>query len=265
MALGLGLGGCTSIPKAWSWLQPEKTVAVRSIVTPTTFGAQTSIDRAYEAASREIEARRYGRALELLQYARDVAPSDVRVLNALGVVYDKLGRFELSARYYADALKSEPGSPIVLANVKYSTLLQGRYLALQEDAGGLVAVAQPATPPAPILAAAAPGLHLAQSVITPRTAPLLVGRRLNIVAGIAAADSATRLRDQLVARGWSVAREIETVRAPQVHSLIEFPAQHREAALALARTLPFEARLVDCKSTCQGLVIVLGGTMRWKS
>ena len=30
---------------------------------------------------------------------------DIRVLNAFGVVYDKLGRFDLSARYYDEAME----------------------------------------------------------------------------------------------------------------------------------------------------------------
>ena len=40
----------------------------------------------------------YGRALEYLQAAKAKDPRNVRALNALGVVYDKLGRFDLSAR-----------------------------------------------------------------------------------------------------------------------------------------------------------------------
>ena len=57
----------------------------------------------YENAVTAINARHYALALEYLQAARAQKPDDVRVLTAFGVVYDKLGRFDLSARYYAQA------------------------------------------------------------------------------------------------------------------------------------------------------------------
>ena len=47
------------------------------------------------------------------------------MLNAFGVVYDKLGRFDLSARYYAQAKAIAPRSMIVLGNIAYSHALQG--------------------------------------------------------------------------------------------------------------------------------------------
>ena len=75
---------------------------------------------------RAITDRDYGRALDYLQAARDLQANDVRVLNAFGVVYDMLGRFDLSARYYAQALAADPQSAIVLKNVAYSHVLQGR-------------------------------------------------------------------------------------------------------------------------------------------
>jgi hypothetical protein len=82
-------------------------------------------DRFYESAVSAITARDYGRALDYLQEARDRDPRNVKVLNALGVVYDKLGRFDLSARYYAQARSVEPESRIVAENVGYSRILQG--------------------------------------------------------------------------------------------------------------------------------------------
>lgn len=84
-----------------------------------------AVDRLYDRAAQAIEARDYALALDLLQLAAQRAPSDVRVLNAQGVVYDKLGRFDLSGRYYARALKVDPSSPIVAHNMAYSARLQG--------------------------------------------------------------------------------------------------------------------------------------------
>ena len=50
-------------------------------------------DSYYASATAAIGRRDYAEALELLQAARERAsPDDVRVLNAFGVIYDKLGR-----------------------------------------------------------------------------------------------------------------------------------------------------------------------------
>ena len=84
------------------------------------------VDRLYARAADAIRARDYALALEVLQIAAARAPADARVLNAQAVVYDKLGRFDLSARYYARALAADPGSAIVAHNMAYSARLSGR-------------------------------------------------------------------------------------------------------------------------------------------
>jgi hypothetical protein len=79
----------------------------------------------YQGAATAIDARDYALALDFLQTARQKQPGDIRVLNAFGVVYDKLGRFDLSARYYAQAKAIDPDSPVVQKNIAYSQVLQG--------------------------------------------------------------------------------------------------------------------------------------------
>jgi tetratricopeptide (TPR) repeat protein len=83
------------------------------------------VNRLYARAADAIRARDYALALDLLQVAAARAPGDVRVLNAQGVVYDELGRFDLSGRYYARALQADPNSAIVANNIAYSARLQG--------------------------------------------------------------------------------------------------------------------------------------------
>ena len=80
----------------------------------------------YQDAVQAVGQRDYARALDLLQAARARQPDDARVWNAFGVVYDKLGRFDLSPRYYAKAEALDPGSPIVANNRSYSRLMQGK-------------------------------------------------------------------------------------------------------------------------------------------
>jgi Flp pilus assembly protein TadD len=80
----------------------------------------------YQDAVKAVGQRDYARALDLLQAARARRPDDARVWNAFGVVYDKLGRFDLSPRYYAKAEALDPGSAIVATNRAYSALMQGK-------------------------------------------------------------------------------------------------------------------------------------------
>src|SRR6185312_11677561 len=82
-------------------------------------------DALYESAVTAINERDYARALDYLQEAKAKDPRNIKALNALGVVYDKLGRFDLSARYYAQAREIDPTSRVVVANLDYSRALQG--------------------------------------------------------------------------------------------------------------------------------------------
>ena len=114
-----GAAGCTPFRDA------PPPVDVRAVETQ--LGETVAPDDPYyQTAVRAISLRDYARALDYLQAARQKQPDDVRVLNAFGVVYDKLGRFDLSARYYSDAKKLDPASPIVAANQAYSAVLQAR-------------------------------------------------------------------------------------------------------------------------------------------
>lgn len=106
-----------------SWLGGEeiKVTPVSKMSGLTT----ESRDPLYESAVNAINERDYGRALDYLQEFKARNPGNIKALNALGVVYDKLGRFDLSARYYAQARAVDPNSRVVAANVNYSKALQG--------------------------------------------------------------------------------------------------------------------------------------------
>jgi tetratricopeptide (TPR) repeat protein len=128
--LGLGLTACAHLPRGRLWLaflphSPPR-VSVRPVL-PTAAGPMLPVDEGlYRDAASAINQRDYATALDLLEAARDRDPRDPRVLNAFGVVYDKLGRFDLSTEYYAQAETLDPGSPIVANNRNYSLLLQGK-------------------------------------------------------------------------------------------------------------------------------------------
>jgi Tfp pilus assembly protein PilF len=90
--------GCTSLPN-WGFHRP-RFVSIRPIAPPPSAEpAQAARSAYYQSAVRAIDQRDYALALDLLQAARARDPRDAAVVNAFGVVYDKLGRFDLSARY----------------------------------------------------------------------------------------------------------------------------------------------------------------------
>src|SRR5258706_1736209 len=157
-----GLAACTS-------LFGGEEVKVRPIENMSSLTGAPQ-DRFYESAVSAINARDYGRALDYLQAARDRDPHNVKALNALGVVYDKLGRFDLSARYYAQARAIEPESRIVAENTGYSKVLQGLL-----NPGRQVAVATIELPPdlnnsspeQPTMVISAPAAVVARTVSPP--------------------------------------------------------------------------------------------------
>ena len=141
-ALLPSLCGCVVWRGVANLVRPGPQVAeVRAAPAPGLVApAPTAVaDRLYARAADAIRARDYALALDLLQVAAARAPADVRVLNAQAVIYDKLGRFDLSARYYARALAVDPSSPIVAHNMAYSARLSGRAV----DTGPLLAGGPP--------------------------------------------------------------------------------------------------------------------------
>lgn len=122
-ALALALGACASFPHRThtAKLEVRPHPLAEQVITP-----EARASAYYQDARSAIERREYATALQLLQAARDVKADDVRVLNGFGVVYDKLGRFDLSARYYAQAQALDPTSSVVANNMAYSAWLQDR-------------------------------------------------------------------------------------------------------------------------------------------
>jgi Flp pilus assembly protein TadD len=115
----LSLAACEHFPRV---AHNQKLKAIPSDM-PRDSG-ETVVDRLYAQAVRAIDRREYDTALDILQLAGRANTNDPRVFNALGVIYDKLGRFDLSTRYYDLAEKADPGSKVVAMNRRYSLVLQ---------------------------------------------------------------------------------------------------------------------------------------------
>jgi Flp pilus assembly protein TadD len=143
-ALLAGLGGCAHFPQKLASLF-GRTQPVSANVGQV--GPYSAEDRLYADAVAAIDKRHYGEALDLLQVARDSRPSDPRVLTAMGVVYDKLGRFDLSDRYYDQAEQADPGSRIVAMDRRYSMMLRNAGQSAEHmDSGPALAQAQLVAP-----------------------------------------------------------------------------------------------------------------------
>jgi hypothetical protein len=163
--LMLSTGACALLPHRHHWVKMTP-------VPPAPAQQQAAADEAYyQDATRAITNREYGRALELLQAARARKADDVRVINAFAVVYDKLGRFDLSARYYAQAEALDPGSPILAQNLAYSALLQARSVAPFTPALAQAAPVTVAPTTAVALAAPPAAVTLAASLAAPVLTP----------------------------------------------------------------------------------------------
>lgn len=248
-----GLGGCAQASKLLSFLHlksSEPKLAIRPMETPVEL--ETVIapeDRMYARAKQAIEARDYATALDLLQMARQRSPNDGRVLNAMGVVYDKLGRFDLSRRYYEQALALQPNSPTVMANIEYSSKLQAYSTTLREEPGGLGLAASPTIQ----LAGATPARRSSQ--------PLTLGSSIRIVDASGQAGLARGVQRRLVAKGWSVEADPQHGGARDM-TVIVFKAEHRRVAQALAHTLPFRTTLQACTQDCAGIRLVVGANAR---
>jgi tetratricopeptide (TPR) repeat protein len=235
----------------------------------------------YERAATAINDRRYALALEYLQAARNQKPDDVRVLTAFGVIYDKLGRFDLSARYYSQAAALDPKSRIIAADMDYSRKLQGA------SGSGPVMVAAKAEPdqgpqiqtqaalatqvaPHPV-AAAEPhrdAVRTAQpqasrkdpiAPVLPATkAVFLTGHPLTIVDASGRGDTDKSVRTYLSGLGWSVAKS-DAIKLPaRPQTTIVYKESMITAAKALARTLSLPMHL-SASDTVEGLQLVLGG------
>ena len=242
-----GLVGCQYFPKATHWVK----MAPVPMTTPMA-GPYAHEDALYARGVTAINQRDYGLALDVLQLARQDRANDPRVLAAMGVVYDKLGRFDLSHRYYDLAEAADPESKVVAIDRSYSLVLQQRRGA--EPPAGATGLAE---------AAAVTRMAITNAAWRPvgltRTAtghPLIGGpvRILNATGRPAGAD---RVQAGLAARGWSVARVGAEARQASPITRLQFPPSAERIAAGLAHTLPFPVKLESC-ANCTRMELMIG-------
>ena len=274
--VSLSISGCALLPHGLQrharWA-PLSTISTPQDLMPA--------DGYYYSAKAAIQRRDYASALELLQAARSRRADDVRVLNAFGVVYDKLGRFDLSERYYAQAAAIDSASMIVAANQAYSRELQG-LVAAEAGRPVLAAASEPFTAPelassvspvrqaamGPTLVAAGPNVlrfQLASSGSGPFKVAVQPGSKLTFVNASGRSTGAEAVRVALAARGWSVPNSRVPTAPAQQSTSIRYAEADAVIARSLARTLPGSVRLISCGADCDGVRLEVGAdTTEWK-
>lgn len=272
---GVSVAACMPFLDGDFW-QSESKVEARAIQSDL----RSSIGY-YEKAVTAINDRRYALALEYLQAARNQKPDDVRVLTAFGVIYDKLGRFDLSARYYGQAAALDPKSRVIAADMDYSRRLQGisgsgpaavaaniapdhvpeslPQVAALPDTGSdpSLAMAETDRGPIPNVGGAS---HPADAHVPAKSAGkpvFLTGHPLTIVDASGRSDTEAPVRAYLSGLGWSLAKDTSKLPA-RTETRIVYKDTMVTAAKALARTLSLPMRLTASDSV-EGLQLVLGG------
>lgn len=245
--LSLGLAGCLQ------GLMPSHWVRTGPASTPWT-SLPPADPSDYDLALQAIDRGDYATALSTLQIARAHAPDDVRILNAFGVVYDKLGRFDLSARYYAQALKGAPNSEIILSNQKYSSALKNQSEFISE------AISKESTKirqnENEIIKTERPKDH--SDTQLKADYKIAYGKGVNIINSSGNQDRAELLRQRLQSLGWSVPESLADPAPAARKTTIIYPRGRRIVAQVLALTLYGRPALVDCLNRCSTISLTLG-------
>ncbi len=97
---------------------------IKPVGEPAT--ANMSSEAQFNKAKQHIALGNNALAIEILRRIKRHEPANVRVLNAMAVAYDRIGRFDVSRQYYEQAAGLDPNADYVISNLAYSLALQGR-------------------------------------------------------------------------------------------------------------------------------------------
>lgn len=138
-AAALAIAGCGG----------EGKLTIRSIASPTSTAGKSMPLRIAEAHSH-VARGNIGLALETFRKAARENPNSADALAGIAACYDRMGRFDLSRRYYESALALAPGDPHLLGALAMSLDMQGQRdeaaRVRSEISARLAEAAPPATP-----------------------------------------------------------------------------------------------------------------------
>ena len=266
-------------------------------VRPIGGNSAITADEAYAEGKRQLERGNIALAVDGFRKAVRRSPESVDAMNGLAVAYDRLGRFDLSRRFYELALAADPANAKVRHNLEISLRMQGRNgeaAALRaEGTGGTAAVAlatRPVPVPKPVVEPAREGPRVER--LSPQEIALVTiggaSRSVEVVlddpaprpparvsvpapAPVAAraAPSALVVMNAVGRKGQAGRlrrylagvgwREVAVGDSDQRlnRSVILFPRGGRASAERLAASLPFRPRTVESRRGAR-LVLLLG-------
>lgn len=111
-AIGLVVAGCSSTNNVGVAAKFTDPASVRPPAT--------------SLGNRHLQSGRYGSAIGYFSRRMAASGEDMEALKGLAIAYDKIGRFDLSRRYYQKALSLEPENVALLNNYGYSLMLQSK-------------------------------------------------------------------------------------------------------------------------------------------
>lgn len=239
--------------------------APRLDIKPMQRGAVSVTGDAYAEAKRQLEAGNVALAVDGFRRAVRQSPESVEALNGLAVAYDKLGRFDLSRRFYELALAADPTSAKVRHNMEVSLRIQGR-----AEQAQLAAAPEPAEPKRE-------GVRLERSSpqeivlvtrdmtgpkwIVPLDEPKVAeaskpAPALLVLNGVGRRGQAGRMRRYLAGVGW-VGASVGDARERVARSVVFYPRGARAAAESLTVKLPFRPRMIESPRG-RRIVLLLG-------
>jgi Flp pilus assembly protein TadD len=104
---------CSSLPN----------LELRPVPLAASEAPQTPFDAVYEQGKRHLAADRLGLAVVMFDQALAISPGSVIALNACGVAYDDLHRYEVAHAYYSRALQIDPDNTDTWNNMAVSAMM----------------------------------------------------------------------------------------------------------------------------------------------
>jgi Flp pilus assembly protein TadD len=136
-ALALSLAGCETDS---AWLSVFKNLPIGNTETPPptpTVQEPAEVkyypsDEPLKLALEHFNRGHYGIAEKYFRDAVEKAPRDVTAWTGLAASYDRIGRYDLADRAYANAIKFGGETVEILNNQGYSYMLRGDYIAARK-------------------------------------------------------------------------------------------------------------------------------------
>ena len=117
LAVAVLLAGCTSLGGAFG----ETKTALPTVPNIEFYAS----DQALAEANNHFRERNYGYSAAFYRRAAELTPTDAKAYIGLAASYDRLRRFDLADRVYAQVFKLTGGTVQYYNNLGYSFLLRG--------------------------------------------------------------------------------------------------------------------------------------------